>query len=64
MSTNTPTTSKHELEELIAKLMKGERDPVAAKKSGERMDRMREETRERVGTVEVAVEFVREHRDR
>lgn len=64
MSTDTPATGKHELEELIAKLMKGERDPEAAKKSRERMDRMREETRKRVGTVEVAVDFVRELRDR
>jgi hypothetical protein len=64
MSTDTPTTSKDELEELIAKLMKGEPDPEAAKKSRERLDRMRDETRKRVGTVEVAVEFVREHRDR
>ncbi|HEY4263183.1 MAG TPA: hypothetical protein VGM98_23675 [Schlesneria sp.] len=64
MSTDTPTTGKQELEELIAKLMKGERDPDAAKKSRERMDRMREETRKRVGIVEVAVDLVREHRDR
>lgn len=64
MSTDTSAISKHELEELIAKLMNGERDPVAATKSRERMDRMREETRKRVGTVEVAVDFVREHRDR
>jgi hypothetical protein len=64
MSTDTPTTGKSELEELIAKLMKGERDPEAAMKSRERLDRMREETRKRVGTVEIAVDFVREHRDR
>ncbi len=64
MSTDTPPIGKHELEELISKLMRGERDPEAAKKSRERMDRMREETRKRVGTVEVAVDFVREHRDR
>ena len=64
MSTDTPTTGKLELEELIAKLMKGERDPEAAKKSRERMNRMREETYRRVGTVEVAVDFVREYRDR
>lgn len=64
MSTDIPTTGKHELEELISKLVRGERDPEAAKKSRERMDRMREETRKRVGTVEVAVDFVREHRDR
>ena len=65
MSTDTiPDTDVHQLEVLIARLMKGERDPEAAKKSRERMDRMREETRKRVGTVEVAVDFVRELRDR
>jgi len=51
------------LEDLIAKLLKGERDPEAARKSRERMDLMREATRRRVGTVEVAVDFIRELRD-
>ena len=66
MSIDTTPTDEavHELEELIAKLMKGERDPEAAKASRERMDRMREETRKRVGTVEVAVDFIRDLRDR
>jgi len=57
-------TGMHELEDLIGKLMRGERDPEAARKSRERMDRMREETRKRVGTVEVAVDFIRDLRDR
>ena len=65
MSTDTiPDTDVYQLEVLIARLMKGERDPEAAKKSRERMDRMREETRKRVGTVAVAVDFVRELRER
>lgn len=64
MSTDTPTTGKHELEEVIAQLMRGERDPEAAKKSRERMDRMREATRQRVGIVNVAVDFIRDLRDR
>ena len=59
-----PDTGMHELEALIGKLMKGERDPEAAKKSRERMDRMREETRKRVGTVEIAVDFIRDLRNR
>lgn len=63
MSTETPTTAKHELEEAIARRMKGVRDPDAARKACERMDHMREETRKRVGTVEVAVKFIRELRD-
>ena len=44
MSTETPTTGNHELEEVIAQLVRGERDPEAARKSRERMDRMREAT--------------------
>lgn len=53
-----------QLKDLIAKLMRGERDPEAAKKARERMDRMREETRQRVGTLDVAVDLVRELRER
>ena len=67
MSTETITTevTKQEFDELIAKLMRGEpRDPEEMRKSRERMDFMREETRKRVGTVEVAVDFIRELRDR
>ena len=64
MSTDTPTIGRLELEELVAKLMKGERYAEAAKKSRERMNRMREETYRRIGVVEVAVDFVREYRDR
>lgn len=60
----TTTEDARQLEDLIARMMKGERDPEAAKKSRERMDHMREETRRRVGTVDVAVDFVRELRDR
>ncbi len=67
MSTETITTevTKQQFDELIAKLMRGEpRDPEEMRKSRERMDFMREETRKRVGTVEVAVDFIRELRDK
>ena len=65
MATEISTdVTQQELEELIARLMKGERDETAAFKSCERMDRLREETRQRVGTVEVAVDLIRELRDR
>ena len=61
---NTEVT-KQEFDELIGKLMRGEpRDPEETRKSCERMDYMREEIRKRVGTVEVAVDFIRELRDR
>ena len=63
MSTETLPTGKQELDEAIARLLKGTRDPEAGRKAREDMDRMREETRRRIGTVEVAVDLVREARD-
>lgn len=65
MSTATThtTDARRELEETIQRAMKGVRDPVAAKKARERMDRMREELRQRIGTVEVAVELIRDARN-
>lgn len=65
MSTISHTEeAKRELEDTIAKLMRGERDPEDIRKSCERMDRMREEIRQRVGIVEFAVDSIRELRDR
>ncbi|HVC97063.1 MAG TPA: hypothetical protein VND64_25515 [Pirellulales bacterium] len=65
MSTDTVTTAeaKKELEEAIDRLVKGIRDPEAVRKACERMDQMREELRERIGTVEVAVDLIRDARD-
>ena len=66
MSTESITTevTKQQFDELIAKLMRGEpRDPEEMRKSRERMDFMREETRKRVGTVDVAVKCTRELSD-
>lgn len=60
----SPTDAVHELEDLIDKLMKGQRDPTAAKAARGRMDRMREETRKRAGIVDVAVPFIRKLRDK
>jgi hypothetical protein len=65
MSTDTVPTAeaKRGLAEVIHQLTAGKRDPDTVRKSCERMDRMREEIQKRVGTVEVAVEFIRELRD-
>lgn len=52
-----------ELRAAVANAIKGVRDPEAMRKAAERMDRMREEMRERVGEVEIAVELIREGRD-
>jgi hypothetical protein len=64
MSKEILPVGNSELNDAIAHLMKGERDPEAVKKACERMDQIREETRKRVGIVDVAVEFVREFRDK
>jgi hypothetical protein len=40
-----------------------QRDPVMVQQACERMDRMREELRARIGTVDLAVELIREARD-
>ena len=60
----TDEVTQRDLEELIAKLMRGEpRDPEAVRRACERMDRMREETFQRVGLLDIAVPFIRELRD-
>jgi hypothetical protein len=51
--------TKKELEEVIERLTSGSRDPKMIQRSRERMDRLREDLRQRIGTVEVAVELVR-----
>jgi hypothetical protein len=52
-----------ELEEAVNRLVHGPREPDAMRKACERMDRMREEMRQRVGEVEFAVDLIRETRD-
>ena len=52
-----------ELQEAVDRLVKRIRDPEAMRKACQRMDRMREEMRKRVGEVEVAVSLIRESRD-
>jgi hypothetical protein len=52
-----------ELQAAVDRLVKGIRDPDAMNRACERMDRMREEMRQRVGEVEVAVDLIREARE-
>jgi hypothetical protein len=52
-----------ELKIAIENAMKGVRDPERMRAADERMDRMREEMRQRVGVVNVAVDLIREGRD-
>jgi hypothetical protein len=58
-----PAEDLAELEAAVADLIKGVRDPEKMRKAAERMDRMREEMRQRVGEVEIAVDLVRQVRD-
>lgn len=64
MSAATLPTIDQELDEILAKLVKGEpRDPEAVRLACERMDRMREEIQKNVGLVEIAIPAIRELRD-
>jgi hypothetical protein len=51
------------LQEAADNAARGIRDPEAMKRACDRMDRMREELRQRQGEMNVAVELVRETRD-
>lgn len=69
MSTAIPVTPASELTDwqvviAQASLPMSQRDPDLVRKACERMDQMREELRARIGTVDVAVELIREARDR
>jgi hypothetical protein len=65
MSTETSRTAEgiKDLQDAVERLIKGIRDPEIIRKACDDMDRMREETRQRIGTVEVAVELIRDARD-
>jgi hypothetical protein len=65
MSIDAPPTKMdtNDLEQAIARLVSGVRDPVVGQRAREEMDRMREETRKRIDTVEVAVELIRDARN-
>lgn len=47
----------------VDRALVGGRDPAAMRRAAERMDRMREEMRRRVGDVDLAVPLIRETRD-
>lgn len=52
-----------EVQAAIDRALEGVRDPDSMRQAAERMDRMREEMRERVGNVNLAVPLIRETRD-
>lgn len=66
MSTTTPKPNEliHGLEESLARIMRGERDPERMGKALAEARRGREEMRQRIGGVlDVCVDLVRESRD-
>ena len=52
-----------EVQAAIDRALEGVRDPDSMRQAAERMDRMREEMRARVGNVNLAVPLIREIRD-
>jgi hypothetical protein len=52
-----------ELRAATERAARGVRDPEVMRRACERMDRMREELRQRSGDLDVAVELIREGRD-
>jgi hypothetical protein len=58
-----PAEIMAELDKTVANAIQGGRDPDAMAHAAERMDRMREEMRRRVGEGEWAVPLARETRD-
>ena len=67
MNTTTPSVIPAdllaELREAAENAVRGVRDPEAMRQAAARMDRMREELRQRQGELNVAVDLVRETRD-
>ena len=65
MSTDTalPATVVAELQESLALAASGVRDSETMRKAREEMNRLREELRQRIGTVDVAVDLIRDARN-
>jgi hypothetical protein len=66
MSTATlfPAELMAKMQEAADNAAKGIRDPQVMRKASDEMDRMREELRKRIGVVDMAVNLVRDARDR
>lgn len=62
-TTSTPAEVVAELQASLALAASGVRDPGTMRKAREEMNRMREELRQKIGTVDVAVELVRDARN-
>jgi hypothetical protein len=62
-STGVPPQLMADLEDAARYAASGVRDPEVMRRACERMDRMREELRKKVGEMNVAVDLIREVRD-
>jgi hypothetical protein len=58
-----PTDLLAELRAAADRAARGIRDPGVMRNASERMDRMREELRQRTGDLDVAVDLIRDGRD-
>jgi hypothetical protein len=58
-----PAGDLSELEKTVQDLIKGVRDPDAMDRAAQEMDEGREEIRQRLGELDIAVELTRESRD-
>ena len=63
-TTGIPEELKAQLQQTLDDLVKGIRRPDKMKAACERMDRMREENRKLFGEQNIAVDLIRETRDR
>jgi hypothetical protein len=63
MSISFPTTDADNLARSLERVATKKRDPERMRKAIEEMDRSREETRKKIGTVDVAVDLIRDARN-
>ena len=63
MSTELTSDVEKELDEAMQRLLSGVRDPKAMQKACERMDRIREEIRQKHGVLDLGVPAIRELRE-
>lgn len=62
-TTDVSSEAWDDLQAALDRLAHGIRDPEAARKSRERMDRLRKENRKRLGVQNIAVDLIRQSRD-
>ncbi|HTU88940.1 MAG TPA: hypothetical protein VMF69_02485 [Gemmataceae bacterium] len=62
-TTTVPQELLAELQRVVDNAAKGIRDPEEMKKACMEMDRLRQQLRRKVGTLDVAVDLIREVRD-